>query len=85
MARWSNQRWGAGLRARSLTSAWLAFAAAHAAGGAEAKVCVTIEAADREDETSWTTVGASENLIEASWAALKDSIVYGLLRKKSKS
>jgi len=55
-----------------------------AAGGAEAKVCVTIEAADREDETSWSTVGASENLIEASWAALKDSIVYGLLRKNKR-
>ncbi|MEE3229874.1 MAG: alpha-isopropylmalate synthase regulatory domain-containing protein, partial [Planctomycetota bacterium] len=55
-----------------------------AGGGAEAKVCVTIEAADREDETSWSTVGASENLIEASWAALKDSIVYGLLRKNKR-
>ncbi|MCH2580586.1 MAG: citramalate synthase, partial [Planctomycetes bacterium] len=55
-----------------------------AGGGAEAKVCVTIEAADREDETSWSTGGASENLIEASWAALKDSIVYGLLRKNKR-
>jgi 2-isopropylmalate synthase len=50
--------------------------------GTDATVCVTIEGADREDEVSWTTVGASENLIEASWSALKDSISYGLLRKK---
>ena len=50
--------------------------------GTDATVCVTIEGADRADEVSWTTVGASENLIEASWSALKDSISYGLLRKK---
>ncbi len=28
----------------------------------------------------WTTIGVSENIIEASWQALFDSIVYGLLR-----
>ena len=50
--------------------------------GTDATVCVTIEGSDREDEVSWTTVGASENLIEASWSALKDSISYGLLRKQ---
>jgi 2-isopropylmalate synthase len=27
----------------------------------------------------WTTIGVSENIIEASWQALVDSIVYGLL------
>ena len=27
----------------------------------------------------WTTIGVSENIIEASWQALADSIVYGLL------
>jgi len=27
----------------------------------------------------WTTIGVSENIIEASWQALIDSIVYGLL------
>jgi 2-isopropylmalate synthase len=31
------------------------------------------------DET-WTTIGVSENIIEASWQALYDSIVLGLLR-----
>jgi 2-isopropylmalate synthase len=28
---------------------------------------------------SWTTIGVSGNIIEASWQALADSIVYGLL------
>jgi len=28
---------------------------------------------------SWTTIGVSENVIEASWEALSDSIVFGLL------
>jgi len=27
----------------------------------------------------WTTIGVSENIIEASWQALVDSVVYGLL------
>lgn len=31
-------------------------------------------------DTSWTTIGVSENIIEASWDALQDSIVVGLLR-----
>jgi len=30
-------------------------------------------------ERDWTTIGVSENLIEASWQALYDSLVYGLL------
>ena len=36
---------------------------------------------DRLDDgdRSWTTIGVSENIIEASWQALYDSIVYGLL------
>ena len=32
-----------------------------------------------DGERTWTTIGVSENVIEASWAALEDSIVYGLL------
>lgn len=50
----------------------------NATAGTHARVCVMIESADLTNELSWGTVGASENLIEASWAALKDSIVYGL-------
>ena len=30
-------------------------------------------------EQSWTTIGVSENIIEASWQALIDSLVFGLL------
>ena len=30
-------------------------------------------------ERTWTTIGVSENIIEASWQALYDSLVYGLL------
>jgi len=29
--------------------------------------------------STWTTIGVSENIIEASWQALYDSVVYGLL------
>ena len=32
-----------------------------------------------DGERSWATIGVSENIIEASWQALSDSIVYGLL------
>ncbi len=32
-----------------------------------------------DGERTWTTIGVSANLIEASWQALVDSIVYGLL------
>ncbi|MCB0971428.1 MAG: citramalate synthase, partial [Acidimicrobiales bacterium] len=28
---------------------------------------------------SWSTIGVSENIIQASWMALEDSLVYGLL------
>ncbi len=30
-------------------------------------------------ERTWSTIGVSENIIQASWKALEDSIVYGLL------
>jgi 2-isopropylmalate synthase len=33
-----------------------------------------------DGERTWTTIGVSENIIEASWQALFDSIVLGLLR-----
>jgi 2-isopropylmalate synthase len=42
---------------------------------------VLIDSTDGED--AWTTIGVSENVIEASWAALEDSIVFGLLRAQS--
>jgi 2-isopropylmalate synthase len=46
--------------------------------GTSAKVKVFIESADNAG--SWTTVGVSENIIEASWFALKDSVEYKLLK-----
>jgi 2-isopropylmalate synthase len=52
----------------------------NAEAGTDARVCVTIESASNDGELSWTTVGAHENLIEASWFALEDSIRYGLYR-----
>jgi 2-isopropylmalate synthase len=30
-------------------------------------------------EARWTTMGASSNVLEASWTALADGIEYGLL------
>lgn len=49
--------------------------------GTAAKVRVLIESTD--GKRVWGTVGASENIIEASWEALVDAIEYGLLHKKS--
>jgi 2-isopropylmalate synthase len=51
--------------------------------GTAAKVRVLIESSD--GKTSWGTVGVSENLIEASWEALVDSIEYGILLKKAQA
>lgn len=48
--------------------------------GTDAITRVVITTADSEG--SWGTVGVSENVIEASWNALVDSIEYGLLRWK---
>ena len=50
--------------------------------GTAAKVRVIIDSADGEQ--SWSTVGVSTNMIEASWHALVDSVVYGLLRCENK-
>lgn len=46
--------------------------------GTAAKVRVLIEVGD--GERSWTTVGVSENVIEASWRALTEAIELKLLR-----
>ncbi len=32
-----------------------------------------------DGQRTWTTIGVAENIIEASWQALYDSIVFGLL------
>lgn len=46
--------------------------------GTAARVRVVIESSDDEEE--WTTVGVSENVIEASWIALVDSVEYRLYK-----
>ena len=33
-------------------------------------------------QTGWTTVGVSENIIEASWEALVDGYLFGLLHPR---
>lgn len=49
--------------------------------GTEAKVRVLIETSDGHE--NWGTVGASTNIIEASWKALVDSLEYGLAYTKN--
>ena len=41
---------------------------------------VLIESSDAT--STWRTVGVSENILEASWQALVDSIEYKLLRDR---
>jgi 2-isopropylmalate synthase len=48
----------------------------NALAGTAARVRVIIESRDKE--STWGTVGVSENIIEASWQALVDSIEYKL-------
>ena len=49
--------------------------------GTAAKVRVVIESRDHDD--IWGTVGVSENIIEASWQALVDSVEYKLLKDEA--
>ncbi|MBU6283731.1 citramalate synthase [bacterium] len=48
--------------------------------GTESVVRVLIESADADDH--WTTVGVSNNVIEASWQALADAIDYKLYKDR---
>jgi 2-isopropylmalate synthase len=48
-------------------------------GGTDSKVRVLIESRDLKNE--WTTIGVSENIIEASWQALLDAVEYKLLKR----
>ena len=47
------------------------------ASGTQAITRVLIDSTD--GTKTWTTIGVSENIVEASWQALLDSIVWGLL------
>ncbi len=46
--------------------------------GTSARVRVLIETSDHD--SNWNTVGVSENIIEASWKALVDSIIFKMLK-----
>jgi 2-isopropylmalate synthase len=48
--------------------------------GTGAVVRVLIDTSDGEQE--WSTVGVSENIIEASWEALVDAYAFGLLHPR---
>jgi len=50
----------------------------NSAEGTAARVRVVIESRDEDDV--WSTVGVSENIIEASWLALVDSVEYKLFK-----
>ena len=49
--------------------------------GTAAKVRVLIES--RDEDRIWSTIGVSEDIIEASWQALADSFQYKLSKAKS--
>lgn len=50
--------------------------------GTDAVVRVLIESGDGESD--WSTVGVSQNIVEASWKALVDSIDYKILKDEAK-
>jgi len=51
--------------------------------GTAAKVRTVVDSADGGE--TWSTLGVSANIIDASWHAVVDSIEYGLLREKKPS
>jgi 2-isopropylmalate synthase len=51
-----------------------------AKSGTASYVRVLIESSDKEEK--WTTIGVSENIIEASYMALADSIIYKLNKEE---
>jgi 2-isopropylmalate synthase len=51
------------------------------AAGTGAVTRVLLDATD--GERTWSTIGVSENIIQASWQALSDSIVYALIHGRA--
>ena len=49
-------------------------------GGTEAVTRVLVESRDQSTGERWFTVGVSPNIVDASFEALTDSIIYKLLR-----
>ncbi|NEQ24629.1 MAG: citramalate synthase, partial [Microcoleus sp. SIO2G3] len=53
------------------------------AAGASAKIRVLVESSNGYKR--WTTVGVSENIIEASYQAVVEALEYGLLLQQVKA
>ncbi len=51
--------------------------------GTAARVRVLVESANEEE--TWSTLGVSTNVIEASWQALADSVEYALLKSRKRA
>jgi len=49
-------------------------------GGSATGAVTRVLVSATDGERDWTTIGVSANIIEASWRALEDSLVYGLLQ-----
>ena len=50
--------------------------------GTDAIIRVQIETRDNKSGETWGTVGASDNIIEATWQALVDAVEFKLLRDR---
>ena len=50
--------------------------------GTGAVTRVLVDSSD--SEATWTTIGVSGNIIEASWLALRDALIYALYRHRAK-
>ena len=48
-------------------------------GGEATRAVTRVLLSATDGERDWTTIGVSANIIEASWRALEESLVYGLL------
>ena len=51
-------------------------------GGSATGATTRVLLSATDGERDWTTIGVSPNIIEASWRALEDSLVYGLLHPR---
>ena len=49
--------------------------------GTGAVTRVLVDSSDAQ--STWTTIGVSENIIEASWLALRDALIYALHRYRA--
>jgi 2-isopropylmalate synthase len=52
--------------------------------GTTAKVRVLIESNDSSRQHFWGTVGTGDNIIEATWEALRDSIIFGIYSARNR-